>query len=46
MEATQSRHSRPSSGPELFSVAVQLVSVGVVPIPGHPEDAPVVAWKL
>lgn len=44
MEETQSRHSRPSSGPELSSIAVTLVIVGILSIPRHPEGAPVGAW--
>lgn len=44
MEETQSRHSRPASGPELSSIAVPLVIVGIVSIPRHPEGAPVGAW--
>lgn len=39
-----SRHSRPSSGPELSSIAVTHVIVGIVSIPRHPEAAPVGAW--
>jgi hypothetical protein len=31
-------------GPELFSIAVQLLIIGIIPIPRQPEGASVVAW--